>query len=109
LKLSALGGCARSWSTPRLRGAIQDPVADHRRRLLAAAAGAVRRVNDFLAAAAFPVLCASAAILITYTAKAAQTNAQQGRALELAKSQAEAASQAKSVPGPDEPRTAHAP
>lgn len=41
-------------------------------------------------------LCAAALILITYTAKAAQTNGQQGRALELAKSQAEAASQAKS-------------
>lgn len=41
-------------------------------------------------------LCAAALILIIYTAKAAQTNGQQGRALELAKSQAEAASQAKS-------------
>ncbi|WP_297511192.1 ATP-binding protein [uncultured Caulobacter sp.] len=41
-------------------------------------------------------LCASAIILITYTAKAAQTNGQQGRALERAKSEAEAASQAKS-------------
>ncbi|GEM_PF-2664756 len=51
--------------------------------------------NDFPPQQRF-VLCASAAILITYTAKAAQTNAQQGRALELAKSQAEAASQAKS-------------
>ena len=38
------------------------------------------------------VLCASVLILLTYTAKAAQTNGQQGRALELAKSQAEAAS-----------------
>jgi signal transduction histidine kinase len=41
-------------------------------------------------------LCAAALILIVYTAKAAQTNGQQGRALELAKSQAEAVSQAKS-------------
>ncbi len=52
-------------------------------------------MNDFPPAERL-VLCASVLILLTYTAKAAQTNGQQGRALELAKSQAEAASQAKS-------------
>lgn len=52
-------------------------------------------LNDFPASQRL-VLCASAAILITYAAKAAQTNGRQGRALELAKSEAEVASQAKS-------------
>ena len=42
------------------------------------------------------VLTAAALMLIAYTAKAAWTNAQQGRALEAAKLQAEAASRAKS-------------